>query len=197
MAAKPKKDPLATLMAIPGVGKATAQKLSDAGIKSAAGINKAGAKGLANAGISAAISKKLLAAVAKNTAKKATTKAKSTAKSAASKTKAAAAKAKTSAKKTATNGAWQGCSFGRGTFSARWSSLVTMRSISGKLIHVPGRKTSRRTSIIAAMRFVMAKASQTQCYDWVLGEYYDRVLLELKRRRMHGLRRTCFYQKGV
>ena len=102
MAAKPKKDPLATLMAIPGVGKATAQKLSDAGIKSAAGINKAGAKGLANAGISAAISKKLLAAVAKNTAKKATTKAKSTAKKAASKTKAAATKAKSSAKKTAT-----------------------------------------------------------------------------------------------
>ena len=53
MAAKPKKDPLATLMAIPGVGKATAQKLSDAGIKSASGINKAGAKGLAKAGISA------------------------------------------------------------------------------------------------------------------------------------------------
>ena len=102
MAAKPKKDPLAALMAIPGVGKATAQKLSDAGIKSAAGVNKAGAKGLAKAGLSAAISKKLLAAVAKNTAKKATTKAKSTAKSAANKTKAAATKAKTSAKKTAT-----------------------------------------------------------------------------------------------
>ncbi len=102
MAAKPKKDPLAALMAIPGVGKATAQKLSDAGIKSAAGVNKAGAKGLAKAGLSAAISKKLLAAVAKNTAKKATNKAKSTARSAASKTKAAAAKAKTSAKKTAT-----------------------------------------------------------------------------------------------
>ena len=47
MAAKPKKDPLATLMALPGVGKATAKKLSDAGIKSAAGINKAGTKGLA------------------------------------------------------------------------------------------------------------------------------------------------------
>ena len=58
MAAKPKKDPLAALLTIPGVGKATAQKLSDAGIKSAAGVNKAGAKGLAKAGLSAAISKK-------------------------------------------------------------------------------------------------------------------------------------------
>ena len=83
MAAKPKKDPLATLMAIPGVGKATAQKLNDAGIKSPAGINKAGSKGLAKAGLSAAISKKLLAAVAKKSATKAVSKAKSSAKSAA------------------------------------------------------------------------------------------------------------------
>ena len=94
MAAKPKKDPLAALLAIPGVGKATAQKLSDAGIKSAAGVNKAGAKGLAKAGLSAAISKKLLAAVAKKTAKKATTKAKSTAKSAAYKDKDCCCKGK-------------------------------------------------------------------------------------------------------
>ena len=103
MAAKPKKDPLAALMALPGVGKATAQKLSDAGIKSPAGINKAGSKGLAKAGLSAAISKKLLAAVAKkgaakaaskakSTAKKTTTKAKSTAKKAASKAAAAGKK---------------------------------------------------------------------------------------------------------
>ena len=112
MAAKPKKDPLAALMALPGVGKATAQKLSDAGIKSAAGINKAGSKGLAKAGLSAAISKKLLAAVAKkgatkaatkvkSTAKKTTAKAKSTAKKAASKTKAAASKAAAAGKKVA------------------------------------------------------------------------------------------------
>ena len=45
MAGKSKKDPLEALMAIPGVGKATAKKLSDAGIKSAAGIKKAGQKG--------------------------------------------------------------------------------------------------------------------------------------------------------
>ena len=44
MAGKSKKDPLEALMAIPGVGKATAKKLSDAGIKSAAGIKKAGEK---------------------------------------------------------------------------------------------------------------------------------------------------------
>ena len=67
-------------------------------------------KGIAKAGVSAAISKKLLAAVvkksakkatskAKTTAKKASSKAKSTAKKAASKTKAAASKAKSAAKK--------------------------------------------------------------------------------------------------
>tara|TARA_B100000925_G_scaffold124985_1_gene93171 strand:+ start:687 stop:1151 length:465 start_codon:yes stop_codon:yes gene_type:complete len=101
MSAKPKKDPLANLMAIPGVGKSTAQKLSDAGIKSAAGINKAGAKGLAKAGLGAVVSKKLLAAVAKKSATKAATKAKSTAKKAASKTKAAASKAAAAGQKVA------------------------------------------------------------------------------------------------
>lgn len=99
MAAKPKKDPLAALMALPGVGKATAQKLFDAGIKTPAGVNKAGEKGITKAGVSAAISKKLLAAVVKKSAKKATSKAKTTAKKAASKTKAAASKAKSTAKK--------------------------------------------------------------------------------------------------
>ena len=88
---KTKKDPLAELMKLPGVGKATAQKLFDSGIKSEAGVKKAGEKGLAKAGISAAISKKLLAAVVKTTAKKAATKAKATAKKAPAKAKAAAA----------------------------------------------------------------------------------------------------------
>ena len=73
---KSKKDHLENLMKLPGVGKATAQKLYDSGIKSPAGVNKAGKKGLADAGISAAISKKLLAAVAKTAAKKTTAKAK-------------------------------------------------------------------------------------------------------------------------
>ena len=108
MAAKPKKDPLAALMALPGVGKATAQKLFDAGIKTPAGVNKAGEKGIAKAGVSAAISKKLLAAVVKKSAKKAASKtkaaasnAKSTAKKASSKTKAAASKAAAAGRKVA------------------------------------------------------------------------------------------------
>ena len=70
MAAKSKKDPLAALTAIPGVGKATAQKLFDAGMKTPAGIARKGAKGLDNAGISAATAKKILAAVAKKPASK-------------------------------------------------------------------------------------------------------------------------------
>ncbi len=70
MAAKSKKDPLAALTAIPGVGKATAQKLFDAGMKTPAGIARKGAKGLDNAGISAATAKKILAAVAKKPATK-------------------------------------------------------------------------------------------------------------------------------
>ena len=89
---KSKKDPLGDLMKLPGVGKATAQKLFDAGIKSAAGVNKAGEGGLKKAGISAAISKKLLASVAKTAAKKTATKAKSTAKKTASKAKSTAKK---------------------------------------------------------------------------------------------------------
>tara|TARA_B110001452_G_scaffold181960_1_gene152823 strand:+ start:1100 stop:1621 length:522 start_codon:yes stop_codon:yes gene_type:complete len=110
MTDKPKKDPLAILMALPGVGKATAKKLSDAGIKSSAAVVKAGQKGLLKAGLSAVISKKLLSALSKKSpAKKAASKkpaAKSTAKKAATKAKAAvkktATKAKSTAKKTAT-----------------------------------------------------------------------------------------------
>ena len=90
---KSKKDHLENLMKLPGVGKATAQKLYDSGIKSPAGVNKAGKKGLADAGISAAISKKLLAAVAKTAAKKTTAKAKSAAKKTTAKAKSTAKKA--------------------------------------------------------------------------------------------------------
>ena len=114
MAGKSKKDPLATLMALPGIGKATAKKLSDAGIKSSANIAKAGQKGLVKAGLSALISKKLIAAVSKKSpakkaaakkpaakkpaakesaAKKAIVKAKDTAKKAVAKTKGTAKKA--------------------------------------------------------------------------------------------------------
>ena len=116
MAGKSKKDPLATLMALPGVGKATAKKLSDSGIKTPAGIVKAGPKGLIKAGISAAISKKLLSVVSKKATSKKTAakkpaakksavkkvvgKAKSTAKKAAA--KKATGKAKSTAKKAVT-----------------------------------------------------------------------------------------------
>ena len=45
---------------------------------------------------------------------------------------------------------WQSFSWGRRTFSERWSPLVTLRSISGTHINAPGRKTSRRTGVISA-----------------------------------------------
>ena len=89
---KSKKDHLENLMKLPGVGKATAEKLYKSGIKSPAGVNKAGKKGLADAGISAAISKKLLTAVAKKAVKKTTAKAKSATKKATSKAVAAGTK---------------------------------------------------------------------------------------------------------
>ena len=99
MTTKPKKDPLAILMALPGVGKATANKLNDAGFKTSASIVKAGQKGLIKAGLSAVISKKLLSAMSKKApAKKAVTK-KPTAKKSA--VKKVISKAKTTAKKAA------------------------------------------------------------------------------------------------
>ena len=101
MAGKSKKNPLAALMAVPGIGKATAEKLNKAGIKTPAGMKKAGKKGLEKAGISASLIKKLLA----STPKKATPKKKAAAKKVAPKKKAAAKKAapkkKAAAKKVA------------------------------------------------------------------------------------------------
>ena len=88
MAGKSKKNPLAALMAVPGIGKATAEKLNKAGIKTPAGMKKAGKKGLEKAGISASLIKKLLA----STPKKAAPKKKAAAKKAAPKKKAAAKK---------------------------------------------------------------------------------------------------------
>ena len=95
MASKSKKDPLAALMSLPGIGEATAKKLSDAGIKSASGIKKAGKKGLMKAGLSLNMSEKLLKTVNKGKAVKAA------AKSAAKKTKSTASKAVASSKKVA------------------------------------------------------------------------------------------------
>jgi hypothetical protein len=91
-------------MTLPGVGKATAKKLSDAGIKTQASIAKAGQKGLIKAGLSAVMSKELLSAVTKKpTAKKTATK-KPSAKKAATKKPSAkkAATKKPTAKKAAT-----------------------------------------------------------------------------------------------
>ena len=85
MAGKSKKNPLAALMAVPGIGKATAEKLNKAGIKTPAGMKKAGKKGLEKAGISASLIKKLLA----STPKKATPKKKAAPKKAAPKKKSA------------------------------------------------------------------------------------------------------------
>ena len=104
MASKSKKEPLAALMSLPGVGKATAKKLSDAGIKSAAGIKKAGKKGLTKAGLTANMSEKLLNTVnkgqiVKTAVKKSAAKAKHAAKKVKSRTRAAAAKANSSASK--------------------------------------------------------------------------------------------------
>ena len=118
MTGKPKKDPLAILMTLPGVGKATAKKLSDAGLKTPASIVKAGQKGLIKAGLNAVISKKLLSAVTKkSSAKKAATKKppakKSAAKKVVSKAKSTAKKAATKAKSTAKKAASKATASGR------------------------------------------------------------------------------------
>ena len=99
MAGKSKKNPLTALMAVPGIGKATAEKLNKAGIKTPAGIKKAGKKGLEKAGISASLMKKLLA----STPKKAAPKKKATKKNTPKKTapKKAAAKKAASKRKSA------------------------------------------------------------------------------------------------
>ena len=101
MAGKSKKNPLAALMAVPGIGKATAEKLNKAGIKTPAGIKKAGKKGLEKAGISASLMKKLLASTPKKKAaakkvapkKKGSPKKEAAAKKVAPKKKAAPKKA--------------------------------------------------------------------------------------------------------
>tara|TARA_B100001996_G_scaffold182000_1_gene139044 strand:- start:2035 stop:2505 length:471 start_codon:yes stop_codon:yes gene_type:complete len=99
MAGKSKRNPLAALMAVPGIGKATAEKLNKAGIKTPAGIKKAGKKGLEKAGISASLMKKLLASTPKKAAPKKKTAKKAAPKKAAA--KKVAPKKKASVKKAA------------------------------------------------------------------------------------------------
>jgi hypothetical protein len=65
---------LAALTSLAGVGKATAEKLIQAGIKSAAGIRQRGEKGMVKAGVSVTLAKKILSDIPA-AAKKATKKA--------------------------------------------------------------------------------------------------------------------------
>jgi len=149
MTAKPKKDPLAILMALPGVGKATAKKLNDAGFKTAASIVKAGQKGLIKAGLSAVISKKLLSAVTKKSpAKKAATKKptakkptakKSAAKKVVSKAKSTAKKAATKAKSTAKKAA------SKATASGRKVAEKSIKRTAGSMTVKSAKSTDGRT----------------------------------------------------
>lgn len=144
MTAKPKKDPLAILMALPGVGKATAKKLNDAGFKTAASIVKAGQKGLIKAGLSAVISKKLLSAVTKKSpAKKAATKKptakKSAAKKVVSKAKTTAKKAATKAKSTAKKAA------SKATASGRKVAEKSIKRTAGSMTVKSAKSTDGRT----------------------------------------------------
>ena len=154
MTTKPKKDPLAILMALPGVGKATAKKLNDAGFKTSASIVKAGQKGLIKAGLSAVISKKLLSAVTKKSspkkaatkkpsakksaAKKVVSKVKATAKKAASKkpaAKKAVSKAKSTAKKAAS----------KATASGRKVAEKSIKRTAGSMTVKSAKSTDGRT----------------------------------------------------
>ena len=90
---------MANLQTVPGVGKSTAQKLVNSGIRTANQLAKASMKKLLAAGLTSAMAKKLVEAAAKNTGKKETKKAKSAPKKTAKKTKTIAMSAKTAAVK--------------------------------------------------------------------------------------------------
>jgi histone H1/5 len=90
---------IANLQAVPGVGKSTAKKLVDSGIRTANQLAKASTKKLLTAGLSSGMATKLVAAAAKSTGKKVAAKAKATPKKAAAKAKTIAISAKTAAAK--------------------------------------------------------------------------------------------------
>ena len=90
---------MANLQAVPGVGKSTAQKLVNAGIRTANQLAKASMKKLLASGLTSAIAKKLAAAAVKNTGKKVVEKAKVAPKKVATKAKTIAMSAKTAAVK--------------------------------------------------------------------------------------------------
>jgi uncharacterized protein YoaH (UPF0181 family) len=90
---------MANLQAVPGVGKSTAQKLVNSGIRTANQLAKASTKKLLAAGLSSGMAAKLAAAAAKSAGKKVAAKAKAAPKKAAAKAKTIAMSAKTAAAK--------------------------------------------------------------------------------------------------
>ena len=90
---------IANLQAVPGVGKSTAQKLAESGIRTANQLSKASMKKLLAAGLTSGMATKLVAAAAKSTGKKVAAKAKAAPKKAATKAKTIAMSAKTAAVK--------------------------------------------------------------------------------------------------
>ena len=87
------------LQAVPGVGKSTAQKLVNSGIRTSNQLAKASMKKLLTAGLTSGMATKLVAAAAKSAGKKAVVKAKAAPKKAATKAKTIAMSAKTAAVK--------------------------------------------------------------------------------------------------
>ena len=90
---------MASLQAVPGVGKSTAQKLVNSGIRTSNQLAKASMKKLLAAGLTSGMATKLAAAAAKSAGKKVVAKAKAAPKKAATKAKTIAMSAKTAAAK--------------------------------------------------------------------------------------------------
>ena len=89
---------IANLQAVPGVGKSTAQKLLNSGIRTSNQLAKAGMKKLLAAGLTSGMATKLAAAAAKSAGKKVAAKAKAAPKKVVAKAKAAPRKVATKAK---------------------------------------------------------------------------------------------------
>jgi hypothetical protein len=90
---------IANLQAVPGVGKSTAQKLLNSGIRTSNQLAKASMKKLLAAGLTSGMATKLAAAAAKSAGKKVVAKAKAAPKKVATKAKTIAMSAKTAAAK--------------------------------------------------------------------------------------------------
>ena len=90
---------IANLQTVPGVGKSTAQKLVNSGIRTSNQLAKASMKKLLAAGLTSGMATKLAAAAAKSAGKKVAAKAKAAPKKVAKKAKTIAMSAKTAAAK--------------------------------------------------------------------------------------------------